>query len=213
MQSWISFHKAREEIVSRRLQAFPDYLAALMYVNEQIISSICHGELLSRTISSDGFSMRWTSDQDRHSIPLDANDLIPIQFWLHWQDAAVISMRGSPLDQTDTFASSIDDNFEFRLTEGLRDNGALEGHARGVELVREQLPGGLPPPLGRPALYDEDTIIRSADEALANGAWWYDVLAKFAVQMEGLSPEASRARLRRKLKKLGHEAPKKRKAV
>lgn len=206
MQTWIRFDDAREAIEDHHLKigAETDYLEAAKSASRKILEALISGYLPSRPSTPDGFFMEFRTADGTQSFTLASDGTIPPQFWIHWQEAMGIACRELVTVDGPTTATSFDGNFAFRQAEGLRDNGILQGEAKGVELMRDKLPGGLPRPKGRPRkrMHDDDAVVARARKAIDLGYERSKVVARFARFMPGKSVQldSKKRRLRDRLR-------------
>lgn len=211
MAKWIGFTEARHLIEDHaersNLGATP--VATAHYIYDSLISLMIDGVVKSRSRVPSSFRLHFTSNIDPKSFQIDADDYLPIIFWISWRDVIEEAQKGMMSGHNqDAYFSSEGDNFQFRLAIGLRDNGVLEGFAQDVELLRESIPL-LPRERGRKPgnQYDDTAAIDFAVAKLRLGEDWAEVIPVAVSMMRGASEKAKRNRLLVRLKPLGFIAP------
>lgn len=202
MSKWVPMQEALELIVEKRLSDF-EYLAACKFASKEMIEKLGTGELCSRPKNPEDFSLFFHVGADAERIPTQPDGTIPALFWTFWKEAEELT---SPLlvdEEIGDFAQCLGGEFIFRRT-GLRNDGILEGKVSGVELLRDQLPGGLPRPKGRPRkqVFDNHHIVKRAKQAILLGRPKSKVIDRFAILWNGKGcHESKKSQLRKALRK------------
>lgn len=213
MSKWMYVYQARLALAEWHIKhTESDYLRAMRTANDQIMDALALSDDRALPSRSTKFVLTFESPNESRSWDLEEGGWIPQLFWQHWNDAYKEQVQRQVLAtiNSESFAKADFECFEFRLT-GMKDGGVMYGRAEGVEVRRDSLPGNMPRPRGRipGSGKNDDAAVDWAEAMLEAGNRWNEVIPKAAAMMEGASPEACRARLRKRLKERGIFPPKK----
>ncbi len=96
MAKWIGFTEARHLIEDHaersNLGATP--VAAAHYIYDSLISLMIDGVVKSRSRVPSSFRLHFTSNIDPKSFQIDADDYLPIIFWISWRDVIEEAQKG-----------------------------------------------------------------------------------------------------------------------
>ena len=206
MFQWVPFASAREALSEHLLNSRVEtgYLEAAKSASRILLSALADGELQARPNPAEDFSLEFTSTAKSESIALTESGTIPVLFWTFWRESLQIGDRHLATIPGQTTASSFDDDFRFKLDEGLRNGGRMEGFAPRVELRRDQLPGGMPKPKGRPRgasklAKEDESIALQCQREIAAGRPRSVAVKEYAPKMPGNATLDSKAARLRKL--------------
>ncbi len=139
--NWMSFKEAVEKLQAKHLgNADVDWLFSYRTTTQMLLDRLSEGRARARPGRVHEYSLQFTSHSEQRDVPLEEGRVIPLLFWYYFKE--VIDGPAPQLialDDGRDFATLHDSDFHFRLT-GLKDNGMLEGSARGVLLDRRTMP-------------------------------------------------------------------------
>ncbi len=207
LSKWIPISEAVQTVVEIGQSAYVNEYTIETYIhaNRLILSALADysSGLFAKPKDPELFQLRFRSDEEERSIPLQDDGTIPNLFWLHLKEVWDQTPQLLAIDSPDR--AHFGDPTYFRAS-GLRDNGVLEGKAGIVLVERAKLPGNLPRRRGeRGPSKDREHNKAIAEEAarLVNaGEPQRAVVARLYTRMEGNSDNAKKAALRELLKGL-----------